>query len=170
MKMQFIVLLLATSAFAQTQAKDVKSACGPASVHFDVKLDTGHHSADEPAEGKALVYFLQDTGTANPFGTGSAQVTKVGMDGAWVGANKNDSWFSVAINPGEHHLCVNAQSRLFGHVMEFAHFTAEAGHVYFFRTRNFMWQSRRLEFGPADRDQALYMIESYPLSISHPNK
>src|ERR1019366_9119074 len=37
----------------------------------------------------------------------SAQaLTKVGLDGAWVGANQGSSYFFFATTSGEHHLCV----------------------------------------------------------------
>jgi hypothetical protein len=52
----------------------------------------------------------------------------------WVGANKNSSTFVVSVEPGEHHVCANVQSRR-GHPVGLAHFTAEAGHVYFFNAR-----------------------------------
>lgn len=162
------LLVLATSGFAQTTTRRADSACGPSDVRFNVKLGQTQQPLEQPQPGKALVYFLQDYGSANY--PGIAQVTKVGIDGAWVGANKDDSWFSVSVDPGEHHVCVNAQARLFPGVREFADFTAEAGHVYFFRTRDLMWKTQRLEFGKTNRDQALYMIETYPLSVSHPNK
>lgn len=163
------LLVLATPGFTQTAPRQADSACGPPGVRFNVKLDQTQHSLEQPQRGKALVYFLQDVGSASSPGMG-AQVTKVGIDGAWVGANTDDSWFSVNIDPGEHHVCVNAQSRLFPGVREFADFIAEAGHVYFFRTRDLMWKTQRLEFGKTNRDQALYMIEHYLLSNSRPNK
>lgn len=170
MKVHLFALLLATSAFAQRPATIVNAACGPKDVHFDVVLNKSQHAVEHPQPGKALVYFVQDIGSENPFGAGSAQVTKVGIDGAWVGANQNDSWFSISVDPGVHHVCVNAQARIFERVTEFDHFTAEAGQTYYFRVRDFMWQTRRLEFGQVNSDQAMYMIASYPLSVSHASK
>ncbi len=148
----------------------MQTACGPGKVRFDVELDKTRHAAVPVDPGKARVYFVQDLGTENTFGAGGTFVTRIGMDGAWIGANQNNSWFSVSVEPGEHHVCVNAQAHMFGHVVELAHFTAEAGQVYYFRVRNFMWQTRRLEFGPTDSDQALYMISSYPLSVFNAKK
>ena len=74
------------------------------------------------------------------------------------------------VDPGVHHLCANAQAHLFKHVTELAHFTAEAGHVYYFRIRNVTWHALRLDFDPVDSDQALYMIDPSALSTAHTNK
>jgi hypothetical protein len=50
-----------------------------------------------------------------------------------------------------------------------AHFTAEAGKVYYFRTRAFGDKDQwLLDLDPVDSDQANYLIASYPLSVSHP--
>ncbi|MHB1699981.1 MAG: DUF2846 domain-containing protein [Acidobacteriaceae bacterium] len=170
MKIIAVAILLAISAFAQPPTSIVKDACGPLNVKFEVYRDTTKHTAKQADPGKARIYFVQDIGSLHPLGIGGSFTTRVGVDGEWVGANQNDSYFSVSVDPGEHHLCVNAQMRIFGQVMEFAHFTAEAGKTYYFRTRNFMWQTQRLDFGATDSDQALYMIASYPLSISQPSK
>lgn len=170
MKVVLAFLLFAVSAFAQNPMAVATAACGPKKVSFDVMTNPAQHSLELPEPGKARVYFVQDLGTQAPLGVGGAQVTRVGIDGAWVGANNNNSYFSVSVEPGEHHICVNAQTHLFKGVMEFAHFTAEAGKVYYFRTRDFLWQTRRLEFAPVDSDQARYMIAAYPRSIAHAKK
>lgn len=104
------------------------------------------------------------------YGEGIAQKTVVGIDGQWVGENQNESWFSVQIEPGVHHVCVSSRAHFGGQVVELAHITAEAGRTYYFRTRDFMWQTRRLKFGPVDSDQAKYMIASYPMAVSQAKK
>ena len=50
---------------------------------------------------------------------------KLAVDGAWVGANHGNSYFSVSVEPGEHHVCVTLQSSLVAQRVELAHFTAE---------------------------------------------
>jgi len=171
-RIHFVTAIFAASLLAQAQssAPVQQSACGPSNIQFNVDLDKKQHTAASPDPQQSRVYFIQDLGTVNPFGVGAAQITKVGIDGEWVGANQNNSWFSVSISPGVHHVCATAQSRLFAHVVELAHFKAEAGQEYYFRVRNFMWDTRRLEFGSLDKDQALYLIASYPLSISNSTK
>jgi hypothetical protein len=171
MKVYFVAAILAAATFVQAQsaASVQQTACGPSDVRFSVDLDKAQHTAAPADPQRARVYFIQDLGAGNSFGM-PAQITKAGMDGEWVGANQNNSWFSVSVEPGLHQVCVTAQSRMAGPVVELAHFTAEAGQEYYFRIRNFMWQTQRLELGQPDKDQALYMISSYPLSVSHSKK
>jgi hypothetical protein len=46
----------------------------------------------------------------------------MGLDGEWVGATQRNSYFSLSVDPGEHHVCATEGGQLFA----FAHFTAEA--------------------------------------------
>jgi hypothetical protein len=163
------VMLLTASAFAQQESVALAQACGPKSTSFNVKLDESQHTLAQPEPGKALVYFIQDIGAVNCFG--GCLTTKIGLDGAWVGAHQHDSYFSVSVDPGEHHLCATPQSHVgwIGRKVSLAHFTAEAGNVYYFRTRGFMSENQLLfDLYPVDSDQAKYLISSYPLSVSHP--
>ncbi len=98
------------------------------------------------------------------------------MDGVWVGAVQHNSYFSVSVEPGEHHVCARPQSRLSPATSEkyasvllaLAHFTAEAGKVYYFRTRSFGSQTQEtFDLDPIDADQAKYLVANYPLSVSH---
>ena len=60
--------------------------------------------------------------------TGSCDPTlRLGLDGAWVGATKADSYFAISIDPGVHHLCTNN-----GKSVGMDSFTAEAGKVYYY--------------------------------------
>ncbi|MGD0270683.1 MAG: DUF2846 domain-containing protein [Candidatus Sulfotelmatobacter sp.] len=166
MKIAFIALLLATSAFAQGPSGGATSACGPKDASFDVKLDSAQHTLTQPEPGKALVYFIQEKGPDS-----FAATTKVGLDGAWVGANKNDSYFAVPVEPGEHHVCENMQS-FRGHLLGLVHFTAEAGKNYYFGAQIIFGEESKphLFLAAADSDQATYLIESFPLSVSTPKK
>jgi Protein of unknown function (DUF2846) len=123
----------------------------------------------QPEPGKALIYFVQETGAGNCLG---ACVTRIGLDGAWVGAFRHNSYFSVSVDPGEHHACVSLQSvTALGKLEAFAHVTAEAGKVYYLGTQAFVKTSTtRLEMNPVDSDQARHLIASFPLSVSQPNK
>ncbi len=96
---------------------------------------------------------------------------KFAIDGAWVGANHGNSYFSVSVEPGEHHVCVTLQSSLVAQRVELAHFTAEADKVYYYRTRLIMSRSvELLELNSIDSDQGKYLIASFPLSLSSPKK
>lgn len=131
----FPFLLMAGSivlpALAQSSAPT--AACGDPAARFDVKQSKATDPA-QPPPGQALVFVIEKDLTARVFAT---PTTRFGIDGNWAGATHGDSHFSIAVSPGEHHLCAFTQ---FGGVggagQAFAHFTAEAGTVYYFEVRN----------------------------------
>ena len=160
-------------AFGQDQeaVSAAESACGPKGVNFDVKDDNSQHTVGQPEAGKALVYVIQDIGAPNCIG--GCLTTKIAVDGAWVGANHQNSYLSFAADPGEHHLCANWQSHFarMSRVTGLAHFTAEAGKVYFFRNRILGGTGATFfDIEPIDSDQGRLLIASIPMSISHPKK
>jgi hypothetical protein len=152
------------SASAQKTLAPLPPACGPNNVSFDVKLDKSRHSLTLPEPGKARIYFLQDSFV--PAGTEPAMF---GVDGAWVGAIHKAAYFSISVDPGEHHIC--AASRYFNRVAEtavlaLAHLQTEAGRTYFYRLR----LGEFVELEPVDSDEGEYVIPEYPLSVSHAKK
>jgi hypothetical protein len=160
-----LVMLIAVSAFAQVPPA-VAPACGPEKVSFNVKLDESQHALAQPEPGKAWVYFIQEKGS-DALGV----TTMIGLDGTWVGANKNSSYFGASVEPGEHHVCANVQSHR-GHPVSLVHFTAEVGKVYYFNARVVYGEAAdaNLFFAAVDSDQAKYLIASFPLSVSTPKK
>jgi Protein of unknown function (DUF2846) len=168
MKIALITLALAASAFAQVAPTGSSAACGAWNVSFKVKVDESQHTLAQPDPEKARVYFIQDAGTS----MGLAYPTvKMGMDGQWVGANRLNSYFSVSVEPGEHHVCVTLQSSLVAQRVELAHFTAEAGKTYYYRTQLVMSRSvELLELDPIDSDQGRYLVALFPRSVSNPKK
>jgi len=133
-KFMFLALLIAMPVFGQDQATDLRTAagCGPSKTQFSVKTDRTLHVVTQPEPGKALVYVIEQ---GRPEG-GEAKVTvRVALDGNWMGANYGESYLSFAVEPGEHHVCVDWQSsrksrqKLSGAV----ELTAEAGKTYYFR-------------------------------------
>ena len=163
MRVALVMIFFAASAFAQSQSAVAAAACGPEDAGFDVKLDRSQHTLAQPEPGKARVYFIQEIGEVSCIG--GCMTTKVGLDGRWVGANKRNSYFSVSVEPGEHHMCANP-----GPLVALAHFTAEAGKVYYFRTRLTNGERRLFDFDPLDSDQAKHLIASYPLSVLQPSR
>jgi hypothetical protein len=162
MRIIFVMMILAACAFAQDQPKPAVAAraCGPEDADFKVKLDDSRHMPAAPEPGKARIYFVQEIEGLSCIG--SCVKTKIGMDGAWVGAMQRNSYFSVSVDPGEHHLCATP-----GHKTVLAHITAEAGKSYYFRAHAFINKTEDLfDFGAIDSDQGEYLIALYPLSIS----
>ena len=136
-----------------------------------MKDDDAHHTISQPEAGKALVYVIQDIGAMQCYG--ACITSKIGVDGAWVGANHRNSYFSFALDPGEHHLCANWQSHLgrLSSVVGLTHLTAEAGKIYYYRTRAVgMGGPTFFDFEAIDSDQARLFIAQIPQSISHPKK
>jgi hypothetical protein len=148
------------------QSLSTASACGPDSISLSVHL---HKNPPPPAPlqpGKALVYFIHESGTPVELGY---PTTLIGMDGAWAGANHGDSYFFINVDPGEHHVCAALQSSFVNQRVELAHFTAEAGTAYYFRTRLILSRSvELLELEPVDSDQGKYLAATFPLSESKP--
>jgi hypothetical protein len=160
------------AAFAQDPAavSAAEAACGPKGVNFDVKDDNSQHTVGQPEAGKALVYVIQDIGVVKCIG--GCITTKIALDGAWVGANHHNSYLSFAVDPGERHLCANWQSHFdLSRLVALAHFTAEPGRIYYFRTRGFGDKSQALfDLDPIDSDMGKFFVALYPLSVSHPKK
>ena len=140
LKFVLLAVLFASPAFPQNAPTDPLTAagCGANDVRFDVKTDKKQHPTGQPKTGKALVYVFGDSfydHTAIHIGT---LPTRFGADGTWVGANGYRSYFFFEVEPGEHRLCTNMQSKLQRQVKSSTAattFTAEAGKSYYFRTK-----------------------------------
>jgi hypothetical protein len=172
----FFASSLAVSASANAQ---LPPGCGPTKIELNVKTQDGQHAAPDPAPGKALIVFLQDDAK---YEIVPRPTTRFGIDGAWVGATHANSFFSVSIDPGEHHLCANWQSPgmlIHARRTAVAHFTAEAGKTYYFRARDVALTDSKgaviaapeIKFEQvADSDEAQLLMNSFALSMSYPKK
>jgi hypothetical protein len=168
MKAALLALLFASSSIAYASSNNLPAACGAKGIGFDVNLEHAQHTLVQPDPGKARVYFVQNLGAHNYI----AQIN-VGLDGSWVGANRDDSYFSVSVDPGEHHLCENVKSHFhtYGKLVEVAHFIAEPGKTYYYRAELSQGETGpHLLLAPIDSDEGDQLIRSYPLSVSHPKK
>lgn len=148
----------------QAPSTAIHAACGDLRQKMAVDLASRPKTVQQPEPGKALIYFIQDTGypTWSP-------LTKIGIDGKWVGANKRNSFFSVNVAPGEHHLCAVIQSFYLAKILQLAHLTVEPGKVYYYRTR-IVLQPEYLSFEPVDSDDGAYLVASYHLATAHAQK
>jgi hypothetical protein len=171
-----LVILLFASAFASLKQANSLGApgCGPYNVQFNVKTTENKNALPTPDSGKALIVFLQDDAR---FQSVPRPTTRFGIDGTWVGATHSNSYFYVPVDPGEHHLCANWQSKavLIGPSRSTAamQFVAEAGKIYSFRARDLYYKDRppaELKFEAVDNDEAQILMNSFELSSSHPKK
>lgn len=145
-------------------------ACGPAMQDFKVNLDRSQHGPVPSQNGKALVYFFHESGIPGE-SLLAYPTTKYGLDGNWVGADHGDSWFAVAVDPGEHHVCTVLQTTVYRPRLELALFTAEAGKSYYFRTQLVTSGSvELLELEPIDSDEASYLYGEYPMATATAKK
>ena len=172
------LFLLATPAFAQDDAATARAAagCGPDQVNFEVKTDKKRHPAPQPEPGKGLVYVFADMPSGN-YGDGVWRITtRVGLDGDWVGANYNRSYFFFAVSPGDHRVCTNWQSSVGSRskVAKAVTLTAEAGKVYYFRTKMLPKSERQneviMKLEPLDPAEGQLLIATSSLSTSQPKK
>lgn len=148
------------------------SGCGDTRAQFQVKRVDGVNPV-QPDPGKALVFFIEkDVDDA----TFSVPNTRVGSDGNWVGATHGDSYFYVMMSPGDHHLCSavafdGCRGCRTGAAV--AHFTAEAGGVYYFETKNIAQRNSTatdVSLFPLDSDEGRYLVARLPLVAARQKK
>jgi hypothetical protein len=170
------VLLLASPVFAQDEAETARVAagCGPNEIKFDVKTDKKQHPTGQPEEGKALVYVFGNEDEDNGGIHIGGLTTRIGLDGTWVGANNFKSYFFFPVDPGDHRLCTSWQSMLKGRAKKSAakSFTAEAGKVYYFRTKtpDRPQPGELVKLVPVDTAEAQLLIASSAFSTFQAKK
>jgi len=164
-----LLSLLTCPSYGQDTARApaAKAACGPERVKFNVSLDRRPRPPLQPAEGKSLIYVFQEYPNISLLGSFTM---KVGLDGAWVGANQKRSYLAFAVEPGVHHLCVSGQGGLWPPV-SLVRVVAKPDKTYYFGTQ-FYCTSRGdcypLDVRPVDEDQANLLIQTSSFSSSHP--
>jgi hypothetical protein len=169
-----LVFLSATFVFAEDQeaAARVAAGCGPNEVQFDVKTDKKQHPMGQADAGKALVYVFNDTIDDNAKLHVGGLTTRVGLDGAWVGANDFKSYFFFSVEPGDHRLCTSQRSVLKSRTRtsSAASLTTEAGKIYYYRTRTpeHPVPQETVELVKVDPAEAQLLIASSAYSTSHP--
>ncbi len=159
-----LLLIVSLSASAQTADAIYHRACGPKDTSFQVHHVKGNPPA-QPEPRKALVFFLQTQ-------SGMNFMTRIGLDGAWNGVIQGNSYIVASVAPGEHHVCAATMGRKHP-LAEFIHFTAEPDKVYYYLVRGTATNGKYSGFfsmpiGPVDRDEALYLIASDPITTATP--
>ena len=130
----FLLLLCAplVSGVCASAKTVLPDACGDDGVKFEVKAEKNQPAPAPPEDGKAQIVFIENEN--QPLGLGMYATVRYGVDGTWMGANNNNSYFVVDVVPGVHHLCASWQSSLgmLKKSIDVASFTAEAGKVYYY--------------------------------------
>jgi hypothetical protein len=193
MNSRLAILLLCASLSAPVcaHAKTIlPDACGDDSAKFEVDTQENQPAPAPPSAGKAQIVFIEAYEKNMPV-IGGAPVVRFGMDGVWVGANKGDSYFTMNIDPGVHHLCASWQTisgRMKKNSVGMDSFTAEAGKTYYYQFKftlnghsygrgygpgvtnggGGMSMDYSFEFGAASEDEGKYHIKASKLSTSKP--
>jgi hypothetical protein len=178
MKLAFVVMLIAASMSAQdaVPAFSPLSTCGPMSAMFQIKMDDTQSPNVTPEPGKAVVYVIED----QQFKAAKDVIVRIGLDGAWVGATRGDSYLSFPVEPGEHHLCANIMPGLLstGRRVSLFGLTTEAGGVYYFRARTIGGASSAMDRNGLDatisidldllnRDEGKFLVAFSTHSVSN---
>ncbi len=147
------------------------AVCGPKKTRFAVKLDHHPFTPSPPPPGLAHVYLITETQAVPLTHT---PITKIGMDGHWIGANKMASYVALNVAPGRHRFCAT----IAGHgtflfqlhtpaSVALANLDARAGHTYYLWNYS-MGAGDAFTFTPINRDQAAMYLETMSESVSHP--
>lgn len=185
MKMLLAVIFLISPVLAQNESPAVAratAACGPMAKQFDVKVNSNEHPLPVADPEKALVVVAEDQETKFV-----RDVTiRVGVDGAWMGANRGKSYFFFAVDPGTRHVCADWETSNGPdeRIIALTNLMAEAGKIYYFRART--WGSFTsqgsgnaasnqhsnwvLDLDPISADQGQYMVATSGVSSSRPKK
>lgn len=132
-----ILLCVGVSAAIPAWATVLPDSCGSDGTTFNVKTQKNRPAPAPPAAGKAQFVFIEALDKDLACWSCGTPTSRFGMDGAWVGANKGSSYFTVDVSPGEHHLCADWQSA-FGSLKDklgMADVNAEAGKTYYFEAK-----------------------------------
>ena len=96
---------------------------------------------------------------------GGGLIAHVRMDGAWLGANRGNTYLSFSIDPGEHHFCVDWSSSGFERgLVSLTNLTAEPGKIYYLRARTtggrYTFPSLDLELVNSDEGKLLLALSA----------
>ena len=127
-----------TMALAQATAiNPIANACGSQPANYVVTHDHAPLTQAPALAGKALVYIIERM-TNYPIIT---KKVNIGLDGTWLGATDAQSYISLTMDPGVHHLCAVYQGKAAGMDQEghtlLLHLNAEAGKTYYLRYHAF---------------------------------
>jgi hypothetical protein len=185
MRLKPLVAYAIFVAAALCRATTLPDACGDDKIQFDVKTAKNQPAPVPPSAGKSQIVFIEAMDKNLACWSCGTPSSRFGMDGAWVGATKGDSYFFVDVDPGEHHLCADWQSA-FGRLKKMvgmADFVAEAGKTYYFEARVKIKEhnygtgpgsssevDRDLAFAQASDDEGRYRVKASSLATATPMK
>ena len=171
MKHAFGLLFVGVSLALGLQARctTLPDACGDNKTQFDVKTLKNQPAPAPPAAGKAQIVFVEEENQwVAPF---TNATVRFGMDGAWVGANEGNSYFTIDVAPGTHHLCASWQGTK---NLGLAPITAEPGKVYYFAANVKVIPTGEntatydFDLSQLDDDAGQYRVKAWKLATATP--
>ncbi len=144
------------------------AACGPKKSRFAIKLRHHPFTPSPPPPGLARVYLITETQAIPLVHT---PITKIGMDGHWIGANKMASYLAMNVAPGRHVFCATIAGHGLFRIREpasvaLANLDAQAAHTYYLWNYS-MGAGDAFTFTPINPDQATMYLETMAESVSH---
>jgi hypothetical protein len=133
-------VVLASPTFASV----LPDACGNDKVSFDIRLQKNPPAPPAADPGKGQVFFIEKS-RKPPAIIGCLDcntMTRFGVDGAWVGATKDNSYFTISLDPGVHHLC-----GVRGKEIDAEPLTIEAGKSYYYQVE---YKAEGTQYGTPD--------------------
>ena len=131
----FVVCALGSASSAFASKNILPDACGADQVKFNVELKKDQPAPAGAEAGKAQLIFIE---TLNRPSTAAGllggisvpdMTARFGLDGMWVGADKANSYFALAVAPGDHHLCTSVKGEKDS--VGLLTLSAEAGKTYY---------------------------------------
>lgn len=170
MKLTFLAffLCLSLASAAGVRAASLPDSCGDDKVKFDVKTEKAQPIPAGPTAGKAQIVFIEsENQMVGPF---HEATVRFGLDGSWVGANYGNSYFTLTVDPGVHHLCASWQSDIEKNNVDVTSFTAEPGQVYYFAAQVTVNSRNSVTFALSqwNEDEGKYRLKTWKLSTSKP--
>jgi hypothetical protein len=141
MKLKLLALFLCLSFAATALAKSLElpDSCGDPNTKFEVTTHKSTTPLPAPDAGKALIVFIDPNAGACL----GCYTQRFAMDGQWVGATKKTTYFTLQVEPGQHHFCATGVMR---NTIAIRSFEVKAGETYFL-------QARDIGFGPETQEE-----------------
>ncbi len=177
MKLKLFAIFFCFSLASVAMAKDhiLPDSCGDDKSKFEVTEQESAAVLPPPDAGKALIVLIEPV-----FSCLGCRTQRFAMDGKWIGATKPKTYFTLQVDPGQHHFCSTGPML---HTIAIRSFEVEAGVTYFLQARTFGQQQARTQeefdsqvsdnkrpvmgFGISllDEEKARFQIKSYKLVV-----
>ncbi len=168
-----VSILLLPSALAKTPT--LPPSCGPVKPVIRIRTSKHDHPPIAVAPGSATLVFVQRIPVCTGCSAGRVGVTRIGIDGSWVGGNEGNSYFAVTVTPGEHHVCaywdtleLSGEDKLW-----LTDLTAQLGHTYYYKVEVLPdWEQRQpmLRLKALQPDEANFLISGSSFAtLAHKN-